>query len=35
MFLPIINKASLINRLSTIFKDDNNLFDKGKFLDAC
>jgi len=35
MFLPIINKVSFINRLSTIFKDDNNLFDKDKFLDAC
>ena len=35
MLLPIINKVSLINRLSTMFKNDNNLFDKDKFLDAC
>ena len=35
MMLPIINKVTLINKLSTIFKDDNNLFNKDKFLDAC
>jgi len=35
MLLPIINKVTLINRLSTMFKDDNILFDKDKFLDAC
>lgn len=35
MLLPIINKVSFINRLSTILKDDNDLFDKDKFLDAC
>ena len=35
MLLPIINKVSLINRLSTMFKNDNNAFDKDRFLDAC
>ncbi len=35
MLLPIINKVTLINRLSTMFKEDNILFDKDKFLDAC
>ena len=35
MLLPIINKVTLINRLSSMFKDDNVLFDKDKFLDAC
>ena len=35
MILPIINKVTLINRLSTIFKDSNVMFDKDKFLDAC
>jgi len=35
MVLPIINKVSLINRLSSMFKEDNILFDKDKFLDAC
>ena len=35
MLLPIINKVTLINRLSSMFKDDNILYDKDKFLDAC
>ena len=35
MLLPIINKVSLINKLSTILKDDNDAFDKDRFLDAC
>lgn len=35
MMLPIINKVSLINKLSIIFKDSNNLFDGDKFVDAC
>ena len=32
---PIINKMSLVTKLSTIFKYDNNLFNKDKFVDAC
>ena len=35
MLLPIINKVTLINRLSSMFKDDNNLFDYDKFFNAC
>ena len=35
MMLPIINKVSLINLLSIVFKDENSLFDKDRFLDAC
>ena len=35
MMLPIINKVTLINRLSSMFKEDNDLFDKDRFIDAC
>ena len=35
MLLPTLNKVTLINRLSSMFKDDNSLFDKDRFLDAC
>ena len=35
MLLPIINKVTLINKLCTMFKDENSLFDKDRFLDAC
>ena len=30
-----INKYSLIDDLSIVFKDDNSLFDKDRFIDAC
>ena len=33
--LPSINKVKLVSELCTMFKRDNNLFDKGKFIDAC
>ena len=32
---PIINKMSLISKLCVVFKDDNELFNKDKFVDAC
>ena len=32
---PIINKMSLVTKLSCIFKNDNSLFSKDKFVDAC
>ena len=32
---PIINKMSLIAKLCVVFKDDNELFNKDKFVDAC
>ena len=35
MLLPTLNKVTLINRLSSMFKDDNNLFDYDKFFEAC
>jgi len=35
MLLPIVNKVSLINKLSSIFKNDNDLFDYDRFVDAC
>ena len=35
MMLPIINKVTLINKLSIIFKDSNDMFDYDKFVDAC
>ena len=35
MLLPTLNKVTLINRLSSMFKDDNNLFDYDKFFNAC
>ena len=31
----ILNKDSLINDLSKEFKQDNNLFNRDKFVDAC
>ena len=30
-----INKHSLIDDLSIMFKDDNSLFDRARFIDAC
>ena len=35
MLLPTLNKVTLINRLSTMFKNDNYLFDYDKFFKAC
>tara|TARA_R110002012_G_scaffold210974_1_gene381718 strand:+ start:66 stop:239 length:174 start_codon:yes stop_codon:yes gene_type:complete len=35
MMLPILNKVTLINKLSTIFKDSNDMFDYDRFVDAC
>ena len=35
MLLPILNKVSLINKLSSIFKNDNDLFSCDRFVDAC
>ena len=32
---PILNKDSLINDLCVVLKQDNNLFDKYRFIDAC
>ena len=32
---PILNKETLINDLSLMFKIDNSLFNKSKFVDAC
>ena len=35
LMLPSINKVKLVSELSVMFKHDNNLFDKGKFIEAC
>ena len=35
MLLPTLNKVTLINRLSSMFKDDNKLFNYDKFFEAC
>ena len=35
LLLPTLNKVTLINRLSSMFKDDNHLFDYNKFFEAC
>mgnify|MGYP001223225756 CR=1 FL=1 len=32
---PILNKMLLIDKLSSILKNDNNLFNANKFIDAC
>ena len=32
---PILNKDSLIDDLCIVFKEDNNLFDRQRFIDAC
>ena len=32
---PTLNKISLINRLSSMFRNDNQLFDYDKFFEAC
>ena len=33
--LPSINKVKLVSELCTMFKRDNNLFDKDRFINAC
>ena len=32
---PILNKNELIGDLCDMFKQDNNLFDRARFIDAC
>lgn len=32
---PILNKVTLIHDLCIMFKEDNNLFDRYKFNEAC
>ena len=33
--LPTINKTALVSELCTMFKADNSLFDRARFIDAC
>ena len=33
--LPTINKTALVSELCTLFKADNSLFDRARFIDAC
>ena len=33
--LPSINKVKLVSELSVMFKRDNNLFNRSKFVEAC
>ena len=33
--LPTINKTALVSELCTMFKADNGLFDRQRFIDAC
>ncbi len=33
--LPILNKDRLIDDLIDVFEDDNHLFDRYKFIEAC
>ena len=33
--LPTLNKTALVSELCTMFKADNSLFDKQRFIDAC
>ena len=33
--LPSINKVKLVSELSTMFKRDNELFNRSKFVQAC
>ena len=33
--LPTINKTLLVSELCTMFKADNSLFDRQRFIDAC
>ena len=32
---PILNKDSLIDDLCVVLKQDNNLFDRARFINAC
>ena len=33
--LPTLNKTALVSELCTMFKADNSLFDRKRFIDAC
>ena len=33
--LPTLNKTALVSELCTLFKADNSLFDRARFIDAC
>ena len=33
--LPTINKVAMVSELCTMFKADNSLFDRARFIDAC
>ena len=33
--LPTINKVAMVSELCTMFKADNSLFDRQRFIDAC
>jgi hypothetical protein len=33
--LPTINKVAMVSELCTLFKSDNSLFDRARFIDAC
>ena len=33
--LPTINKTALVSELCTMFKADNSLFDRARFINAC
>ena len=33
--LPTINKVAMVAELCTLFKADNGLFDRQRFIDAC
>ena len=33
--LPTLNKTALVSELCTMFKADNSLFDRQRFIDAC
>ena len=35
VMLPTINKTALVSELCTMFKADNSLFDRQRFIDAC
>ena len=33
--LPTLNKVAMVSELCTLFKADNSLFDRQKFISAC
>ena len=35
LMLPSINKVKLVSELCTMFKHDNKLFNKDRFINAC